>query len=266
MKRPVTADGISSYSRRTGRQILKSIRRNWVLYAFLLPTLVYLLIFNYWPMYGIQIAFKNFKPSKGIWGSEWVGFTHFQKFFKSYMFGDLLRNTLVLSVYSIVASFPFPILLAVMLNYSVSPRLAKVTQMVTYAPHFISTVVMVGMLNVFLSDSGIIDQILMKIGFSPISFLSNAGYFRHIYVWSHIWQRTGYNSVIYIAALASVSPELHEAAIMDGANKVQRIWHIDLPAILPTAIILLIMSTGNILSLGFEKAYLMQNDLNIGVS
>ena len=245
---------------------LNKVTRNWVLYLFLLPTLIYLLIFNYWPMYGVQIAFRNFKPTKGIWGSPWVGMKNFDKFFHSYMFKDLLTNTIVLSVYQIVASFAFPILLALLLNYCVSNKLRKVTQMVTYAPHFISTVVLVGMLNVFLSESGIINHLLNLLGLRSVPFLSDAGMFRHIYVWSHIWQRTGYNSVIYIEALAGVNPELHEAAIVDGANKLQRILHIDLPAIMPTAIILLIMSTGNMLSLGFEKVYLMQNDLNLGVS
>lgn len=245
---------------------LNKVTRNWVLYLFLLPTLIYLLIFNYWPMYGVQIAFRNFKPTKGIWGSPWVGMKNFDKFFHSYMFKDLLTNTIVLSVYQIVASFAFPILLALLLNYCVSNKLRKVTQMVTYAPHFISTVVLVGMLNVFLSESGIINHLLNLLGLRSVPFLSDAGMFRHIYVWSYIWQRTGYNSVIYIAALAGVNPELHEAAIVDGANKLQRILHIDLPAIMPTAIILLIMSTGNMLSLGFEKVYLMQNDLNLGVS
>lgn len=237
-----------------------------MLYLFLLPTFIYLLIFNYWPMYGVQIAFRNFKPTKGIWGSPWVGMKNFTKFFNSYMFEDLLSNTIILSLYQIFAAFAFPIILALLLNYCVSNRLRKVTQMVTYAPHFISTVVMVGMLNVFLSESGIINHLLHLLGLESMPFLSDAGMFRHIYVWSHIWQRTGYNAVIYIAALAGVSPELHEAAIVDGANKLQRILHIDLPSILPTAIILLIMSTGNMLSLGFEKVYLLQNDLNLGVS
>lgn len=248
------------------KKTIDKITRNWVLYLFLLPTLAYLLIFNYWPMYGVQIAFRNFKPTKGIWGSAWVGMKNFNKFFNSYMFEDLLTNTIVLSLYQIFAAFAFPIILALLLNYCVSNKLRKVTQMVTYAPHFISTVVLVGMLNVFLSESGIINHLLHMLGLPSVPFLADAGMFRHIYVWSHIWQRTGYNSVIYIAALAGVSPELHEAAIVDGANKLQRILHIDLPAILPTAIILLIMSTGNMLSLGFEKVYLLQNDLNLGVS
>lgn len=258
-----TKDGLRTPS---WKKKLSKVSRNWVLYLFLLPTLIYLLIFHYWPMYGVQIAFRSFKPAKGIWGSQWVGMKNFDKFFHSYMFEDLLTNTIVLSVYQIVASFAFPIILALLLNYCVSNKLRKVTQMITYAPHFISTVVLVGMLNVFLSESGIINQLLNMLGLRSVPFLSDAGMFRHIYVWSHIWQRTGYNSVIYIAALAGVSPELHEAAIVDGANKLQRILHIDLPAILPTAIILLIMSTGNMLSLGFEKVYLMQNDLNLGVS
>lgn len=248
------------------KRLARSIRRNWVLYLFLLPTLIYLVLFNYWPLYGVQIAFRRFTPSKGIWGSKWVGLQHFEKFFSSYMFGDLLKNTLFLSVYQLLAAFPFPILLAILLNYSVSNKLRKVTQMVTYAPHFISTVVLVGMLMVFMSQNGIFNQLLGKVGLEPVPFLSDSKLFRHIYVWSHIWQRTGYNSVIYIAALAGVSPELHEAAIVDGANKLQRIWHIDIPSILPTAIILLIMNTGNVLSVGFEKVYLMQNDLNLGVS
>lgn len=246
-------------------RLIKKITKNWILYLFLIPTLVYLLVLHYWPLYGVQIAFRNYKASKGIWGSPWVGMKFFEKFFSSYMFRDLLVNTLSLSLYQLIASFPFSIILALLLNYCISPRLKKTTQMVTYAPHFISTVVLVGMLQVFLSDSGAMNAILGKFGMH-VNFLSDAQYFRHIYVWSHIWQRTGYGSVIYIAALAGVSPELHEAAIMDGANKLQRMWHIDLPAILPTAVIMLIMNTGNMLSLGFEKVYLMQNDLNLGVS
>ena len=247
-------------------KLARSIRKNWLLYVLLLPTLVYLLLFQYWPLYGIQIAFKRFMPTKGIEGSKWIGMANFEKFFSSYMFKDVLRNTIVLSVYQLLAAFPLPIILALLLNYCISNRLRKVTQMVTYAPHFISTVVLVGMMMVFMSQNGIFNQVLGKVGAQPVPFLTDAGLFRHIYVWSHVWQRTGYNSVIYIAALAGVSPELHEAAIVDGANKLQRIWHIDVPAILPTAIILLIMNTGNVLSIGFEKVYLMQNDLNLGVS
>ena len=247
-------------------KLARSIRKNWLLYVLLLPTLVYLLLFQYWPLYGIQIAFKRFVPSKGIDGSKWVGMANFEKFFSSYMFKDVLRNTIVLSVYQLLAAFPFPIILALLLNYCISNRLRKVTQMVTYAPHFISTVVLVGMMMVFMSQNGIFNQVLGKVGAQPVPFLTDAGLFRHIYVWSHIWQRTGYNSVIYIAALAGVSPELHEAAKVDGATKLQLIRHIDLPLIMPTATILLIMNCGSILSVGFEKAFLLQNNLNASVS
>lgn len=248
------------------KNVWKKVKQNWVLYLFILPTLIYLLVFHYWPLYGVQIAFRNFKASAGIWGSQWVGMKWFTKFFNSYLFGDVLVNTIVLSLYKLIASFAFPMILALLLNYSVSNRLRKATQMITYAPHFISAVVLVGMLNVFLADNGIINQLMGMMGIPAYSFLAEEGAFRHIYVWSSVWQHTGYNSVIYIATLAGVSPELHEAAIVDGANKLQRILHIDLPAILPTAIILLIMSTGNMLSLGFERIFLMQNDLNLGVS
>ena len=242
------------------------LKRNWELYLFVVPALIYLLLYCYYPMYGVQIAFKNFRVTKGIAGSEWVGLEHFRKFFSNPSCRALIKNTLVISLYSLVVGFPLPIIFALTLNEVAPGRYKKLVQTVSYAPHFISTVVLVGMLNVFLSESGIINQLLSILGLRSVPFLSDAGMFRHIYVWSHIWQRTGYNSVIYIAALAGVSPELHEAAIVDGANKLQRILHIDLPAILPTAIILLIMSTGNMLSLGFEKVYLMQNDLNLGVS
>ena len=248
------------------KRYLRGMAGDWQLYVLIVLPVVWIFLMSYVPMNGVLMSFQDYKIKKGIWGSKWVGLQHFEKFFSSYMFGDLLKNTLFISLYQLLAAFPFPIILALLLNYSVSNRLRKVTQMVTYAPHFISTVVLVGMLMVFMSQNGIFNQLLAKIGIEPVPFLSDSKLFRHIYVWSHIWQRTGYNSVIYIAALAGVSPELHEAAIVDGANKLQRIWHIDVPSILPTAIILLIMNTGNVLSVGFEKVYLMQNDLNLGVS
>ena len=258
-------------TRPTGRtaarnRLWNKVARNWALYVFLLPSAVILALFSFAPMYGIQIAFKKFVASKGIWGSEWVGLKNFTKFFSSYMFSSLVGNTLALSVYMIIVSFPFPILLALLLNYCIHPGLKKTTQMITYAPHFISTVVLVGMINVFFSTDGMVNNIITILGGSRLSFLDKGPAFRHLFVWSHIWQRTGYNSVIYIAALSGISLELHEAAIVDGATKLQRALHIDLPSILPTAIILLIMSTGNVLSVGYEKVYLMQNDLNLGMS
>lgn len=244
----------------------KVVRKNWVLYFFLIPSLFYFFIFHYYPLYGIQIAFRDFKPVLGIWESNWVGIQWFSKFFNSYQFKSLLLNTFVLSSYKLLVSFIFPIGLALLLNYCISKRLGKVTQMVTYAPHFISAVVLVGMINVFFADNGILNQLMTKLEIPSYSFLSEESAFRHLYVWTSVWQHTGYNSVIYIATLAGVSQDLHEAATMDGAGKLQRMRHIDLPALMPTAIILLIMSTGNMLNIGFERIYLMQNDLNLGVS
>ena len=248
------------------RRILNRILRNWVLYLFLVPCITYISIFNYAPMYGIIMAFKNFKPSLGIWGSPWYGFNHFQRFFGSYQVWDLFRNTITLSLYQIIASFPLPILLALILNYTTIPKLKKIGQTATYAPHLISVVVLAGMLIVFCSPRGLFNQILGIFGVNPSPLLGNSSLYQSIYVWSTVWQRTGYNAVLYIAALTAVSDELHEAATIDGANKFQRVWHIDIPAILPTIMILLIMSVGNLMSIGFEKSFLLQNDLNLGRS
>ncbi|MCI8622754.1 MAG: sugar ABC transporter permease [Provencibacterium sp.] len=249
------------------RHKLRMITRNGMLYLFLLPALLYILLFQYVPLYGIQIAFKDFVAIEGIWNSPWVGFKHFSAFFSSYRFWDLIRNTLTLSLYRIAIGFPMPILLALLLNYTTFRRLGKFAQTATYAPHFISVVVMVGMLLLFLSPSnGVINKLLGFIGIDPVFFMGEAGYFKHIYVWSGIWQTTGWSSIIYIAALTSVSPELHEAAVIDGANKLERIWHIDVPSILPTAIILLVMDVGRVMNVGFEKVLLMQNDLNLPAS
>lgn len=243
------------------------MKRNYFLYLFLLPALLYILVFSYWPMYGIQIAFKDYLPYEGIGGSPWVGFKHFAKFFQSITFWDLLGNTLSISIYALLASFPLPIILAFMINYTKSEWLKKITQTVTYAPHFISTVVLVGMLSIFLSPrSGFINTIVEMFGGRPIFFMGEEGWFRHVYVWSGVWQGTGWASIIYIAALSGVSPELHEAAIIDGANKLQRIRYIDFPSLIPTITILLILSMGQIMNVGFEKVLLMQNDLNRGVS
>lgn len=246
--------------------LARDLKRTWFLYVFLAPALIYLALFNYAPLYGIQMAFKNFRPVNGIWGSEWVGLQHFTTFFESYHFWTLLSNTLILSLYSLAAGFPIPILLALLLNYMQQQKFKKFVQTVTYAPHFISTVVFVGMIFTFFTSDGVVNQLLNLLGISPVGFLTNPKYFRHLYVWSGVIQGMGWSSIIYIATLAGVSPELHEAAIVDGATKIQRIWHIDLPSIMPTAIILLILNAGSILSVGFEKAYLMQNSVNIDYS
>lgn len=245
----------------------KKFKKNSILYLFLLPMSIYILIFNYMPLAGLQIAFKDFVATKGIWGSEWAGFKYFIQFFTSPMFGKLLRNTLVISLYQLIFSFPIPIILALILNYTPNQRLKKITQTATYAPHFISTVVLVGMLFVFFDPvSGIGSVILKALGMKNPQVLTDPSSFPHLYVWSAIWQTTGWSSIIYIAALAGVSPELHEAAIADGASKMQRICYIDLPMLMPTAIILLILSCGNIMNLGFEKVFLMQTAPNLSTS
>lgn len=243
------------------------IRKCWRLYALIALPLIYIIIFKYVPMYGAQIAFKNFIVTKGILGSEWVGFKHFIRFFNSYEFWRLMSNTIVLSVYSLVAGFPFPIILALSLNYVKNKFFKKSVQMVTYAPHFISVVVMVGIILEMLDPrNGIVNTVLKLIGLTPINFMGVPEYFKSIYVWSGIWQSVGFGCIIYLAALSGIDPSLHEAAIVDGATKTQRMWHIDLPGIMPIAIIMLIMNTGHMLDVGFEKVLLMQNPLNLRTS
>ena len=225
-----------------------------------------MLLFNYLPMYGVQIAFRDYKATQGIIGSKWVGFKHFKTFFESYQFGQLIKNTLALSFYSLIAGFPFPIIYALFLTYLDSNRLRRSSQMITYAPHFISTVVYVGMITLFLGREGVVNNLIAKLGASPVPFMGKGEWFRHIYVWSGILKSTGWNSIMYISVLATVPPELHEAAIVDGANKRQRMLYIDLPTLLPTMIILLILNTGQLLNVGFEKAFLLQNSVNLDYS
>lgn len=252
---------------RKRQRTLKLMRKNWILYLFLLPAIAYIGVFHYGPMYGIQLAFRDFAPSLGIWGSPFVGMKYFDMFFSSPRFSMLLSNTIILSVYNLLLSFPAPILLALILHYTPNLHLKKFAQTVTYAPHFISTVVLVGMLNIFLSpSSGFINSLIKALGMEPIYFFGEAGWFRHVYVLSDVWQNAGWGSIIYMAALTAVSPELHEAAIIDGATKLQRIYHIDVPTIMPTMVILLIMSLSSIMSIGFEKTYLMQTSLNLTTS
>lgn len=244
---------------------LLQMKRSYMLYIFLLPAVVLVAIFCYAPMYGVLMAFQNYSPSKGILGSPWVGLKWFETFFNMPRFWQILGNTLTLSVYSLLVGFPIPIILALMINSVESNRFKRVTQTVTYMPHFISTVVLVGMLTVFLSPrSGFLNHVLELFGAAENTYYMGVpDYFSHIYVWSGVWQDMGWNSIIYLAALTGVDQALHEAAQVDGATKLQRVWHIDLPAIIPTMVILLIMSVGNIMSVGYEKVFLMQNDLNI---
>ncbi len=242
-------------------------KRDWQLYLLIALPLAWLLIFAYGPMYGIQIAFKDYRAVDGIFGSEWVGFEHFINFVTSYNFGKLMGNTIIISLYGLIAGFPMPIILALSLNCCLQTRLRKTVQFVIYMPHFISTVVMVGIILQFLSPTvGMINNFIKLFGGEAYDFMGDPDLFRHIYVWTGIWQSAGYGTIIYLAALAGIDPGLHEAAIVDGANRFKRILHVDLPGILPTTIILLIMNTGQILNVGFEKIYLMQNSLNLSVS
>lgn len=248
------------------RTIFRPYLRNWELYVLISPVLAYFIIFEYIPMYGVQIAFKNFVATKGIWGSSWVGMRHFERFFDSYFFWRLITNTLGVSLYQLVVGFPVPIILALMINEIKQSRIffKKIVQTVTYAPHFLSTVVLVGIVVMFLApETGMINKIIVLFGGQPISFITEPAWFKTIYVGSGVWQQMGWSSIIYLAALAGIDPHLHEAAKVDGATRMQRIWHVNLPGIMPTIVILLILNMGSIMGVGFEKVFLMQNDLNI---
>lgn len=249
------------------RGALRSIKAHWQLHLLFLIPLAFVLVFSYGPMYGVIIAFKDYVASKGIWGSSWVGMKHFENFIGSYQFYRLISNTLGISLYSLAVSFPIPIIFAIMLNECTLTRFKKTIQMVSYAPYFISTVVMVSIVMMFLSPrTGIINNLIDLVGGTRTDFMGEAGYFKSIYVWSGVWQTMGYNSVIYIAALAGIDPSLYEAARTDGASKLQKIWHIDLPGIFPTIMILLILNCGQLMNIGYEKIFLMQNSLNLGSS
>lgn len=246
---------------------IKQMRENYILYLFILPCLLYYIIFHYAPMYGVQIAFKDFYAVQGIMGSPWAGLKHFRRFFNSYQFWELIWNTLAISFYRLAASFPIPVILALLINQHPSKGFRKTVQLVTYAPHFISMIVLVGMINVFFSvRSGIVNFAMGSIGLEHHDFLSDPRWFRDLFVWSAVWQNMGWGTIIYLATLSGIDPQLHEAAIVDGANRYQRIWHIDIPGILPTVTILLIMNLGRVMNVGFQKAFLMQNPLNIEVS
>lgn len=248
-------------------RLFKDLKRNYILYIMITPVIIYYIVFAYVPMFGVQIAFKNFIPKLGFWGSPWIGFEHFNRFFSSYNFIPLLGNTLKLSIYGLFAGFPIPIIFAIFLNYLPGRIFRKSVQMISYAPFFISIVVICGMIHIFLyPDTGIINQIINLFGGESVAFLSNPRYFRSIFVWSSVWQNMGFSSIIYIAALASVDFEMHEAAIIDGASKLQRIRHIDLPSIMPTIVIMLLFALGGIISVDFQKVLLLQNPLNMSVS
>ena len=257
--------GVKKHDLLTGEKNLwVRIVQHRTLYLFLAPTLLYLLIFNYIPMYGLQIAFKNYNGAFGIWGSHWVGLQHFKDFIGGYYFWPILMNTLTISLYTTAVSFPIPIVLALMLNEVRSYRYKKFVQTVLYAPHFISMVVMVGIIVIVLSPTtGILNHVIGALGFEKQYFMIQPDAFKHIYVWSGLWQNCGWGAIIYLAALSGVDPELHEAATIDGASRFQRILYINIPTIKPTVVILLIMNIGSLVGVGFEKTFLLQNDLNL---
>ncbi|MNO31222.1 putative multiple-sugar transport system permease YteP [compost metagenome] len=242
------------------------LKKHYFLYILLAPAVILTLIFKYGPMYGAIIAFKDFSPIKGIMGSEWVGLYNFEKFLSSPNFEVIFMNTLKLSFFGLILSFPIPILLALMLNQIRRAGVKKNIQLFLYAPNFISVVVVVGMLFIFLSPTGPINQLFTWFTGEPVMFMSRPEYFRWIYILSDIWTGAGWASIIYVAALANVDPELHNAANLDGANLLQRIRHIDLPTIRPIMAIVFILAAGGIMSIGFEKAYLMQTAMNLPTS
>ncbi len=248
------------------KSLLQYMIQNYMLYLFLAPAVILTIVFKYIPMYGSIIAFKDFSPMKGIWGSDWVGLEHFIKFLTSPNFGDIFMNTLKLSVYGLILGFPVPIILALMLNQVRRASIKKNIQLILYAPNFISVVVITGMLFIFLSPMGPINAILSVFMDKPISFMSDPDAFISIYILSGIWQGAGWASIIYVAALSNVDPQLHDAATIDGASLMQRVRHIDLPSLKPMMAVLFILAAGGIMGIGFEKAYLMQTAMNIPTS
>ena len=242
----------------------RKMGRHWQFYLIVALPMLYFIVFKYVPMYGVLLAFKRYRVSLGIWNSPWVGFYQFEKFFKNPSSLRIMYNTFSLSMYALVSSIPLAVILAIALNETASKTWRKSVQMVTYAPYFISTVVMVAILMQFLDPAlGLFNAIRTAFGKDSLNFMGESSYFKHIYVWSALWQNTGYNAIIYLAALTGINPELYEAAKVDGVNKFQKIWYVDLPCIKNTIIIMFIMNMGFVMSLGFEKAFLMQNPLNL---
>lgn len=247
----------------------RRIRKNWQLYLMLVPVIAYFLLFHYAPMHGVTLAFKNYRARAGIMGSPWASplFKYFTQFFESPFFTRVVSNTLSISLQSLFIGFPIPILLALSINEVRAVKYRKFVQNITYAPHFLSTVVLVGLIRSFTnSDYGIVNIILRLFGGEGYNWMQRADMFRPLYIGSGIWQNMGWNSIIYIAALSGIDPQLHESAMIDGASRLQRIWHINLPGIMPTIVILLILNSGHIMNVGFEKIFLMQNDLNLSTS
>ena len=244
-----------------------NLNKSWDLYLLLIPALVFLFVFSYGPLYGALIAFKDYSVVRGVWASDWVGLKHFERFVNSPIFFRLVRNTLTLSVYALVAGFPLPIILALLVNKLRFLRFKKFFQTASYAPYFISTVVLVGMLRIFfMAGIGVVNNIMVSFGGPDIDFFGSSSAFPHLYVLSNIWRSIGWGSIIYVAALSNIDPSLYEAARCDGASKFKLLLHIDIPCLMPTIIILLILNTGGLMSVGYEQAFLMQTPLNTETS
>lgn len=255
---------VSRAGKPTKAQRRSALKRSIPLYVLLAPSAVLLFCFAYLPLFGLVMAFQDYSPGLGIFNSPFVGFHQFERFFKSYQFTLTIKNTLVLSLYGLVVGFPLPIMLALMCNQMKTKMFKKVFQVVTYLPHFISTMVMCGLILIFLSpSSGLFANIAKLFGAQLPNIMASGSAFKHVYVWSDIWQHLGWNSIIYLAALAGIDPTYYEAATIDGASTMQKIRYIDIPLIIPTAMVLLVMSAGSILGIGFEKVFLLQNGTNI---
>ena len=250
------------YIKRLGKDIIN----NWILYVMILPVILYVILFCYVPMYGVTLAFKAYRIKDGILGSPWVGLAYFSQFTRSYSFWNLIKNTLGISLYSLLVDFPIPIIFALMLNYLRLSRLKKTVQLISYAPHFISVVVMCGIIKLFFADNGPLNRLTVMLGGTTVHYLTSPSIYKSLYVWTGVWQGMGWSAIIYISALAGVDYEMHEAAIVDGATKIKRMIHIDLPSIKSTVIMLLIMRIGGLMGVGFDKAYLLQNELNLSSS
>ena len=250
-----------------GKSLMFRVKCDWQLYLLILPILAYLLVFNYLPLYGIQIAFKNFRAVDGIWGSRWVGLQQFETFFSSYYFSRLISNTFLLNLYALLWGFPIPVFLAILLNRINNKMFKKYTQTVIYVPHFISVVVLAGMVYIFCAPTGgLFNVVIRALGGSTVAFMTDPGWFRSIYIGSGIWQSAGWGTILYLAALTGVDPEIYEAATIDGATILQKIRYIDVPMLVPIATMMLILNSGSLLSSNTEKALLFQTAGNIPAS
>lgn len=260
-----TGDRLDRKSSFASSAAVRYFRKNWILYLFVLPTILWYIVFRYFPMPGVYIGFTKYIGRGNIFEAEFVGLKHFKSFFKSAYASQTLINTLRLSFYSL-ALFPLPIIFAVIVNEIRNEKFKKITQTIVYAPHFISLVILVTMLGLFLDAKGIVNNLLLSMGMEKIDFLNSDAAYPHVFVWSGIWSSLGWSAIIYTAALSGVDPSLHEAAKLDGASRLQRIWHINLPAIAPTIIIQLILRVGSIMSVSTEKGILLKNSLNASVA